>query len=97
LMKNAREAYRSEGRVVVRTAASARGPRSGLLVSVRDEGCGMSPRVQERALDEFFTTKAEGSGLGLAFVKRVVEAHEGELTIASEEGRGTTVSLWLPS
>jgi signal transduction histidine kinase len=56
----------------------------------------MSSRTRERALDDFFTTKAGGSGLGLAFVRRVAEVHQGDITLASREGRGTTVTLSLP-
>jgi signal transduction histidine kinase len=53
----------------------------------------ISVHVRERALDELFTTKATGSGLGLAFVKRVVEAHGGIVRLNSQEGKGTQVSL----
>jgi two-component system sensor histidine kinase HydH len=66
-----------------------------IYVSVRDEGPGMDPRTRERALEGFFTTKSQGSGLGLAFVRRVVEAHRGKLLIESQEGRGTTVRIEL--
>jgi two-component system, NtrC family, sensor histidine kinase HydH len=66
-------------------------------VSVEDTGEGMDARTRERAFDEFFTTKATGSGLGLAFVRRVVEAHGGEVSLTSREGRGTIVSLRLPA
>ena len=66
-----------------------------VFVAVRDEGPGMDPRTRERALEGFFTTKAQGSGLGLAFVRRVVEAHRGKLLIESQEGQGTTVRIEL--
>jgi signal transduction histidine kinase len=71
------------------------GERPWVFVSVRDEGPGMDPRTRERALEGFFTTKSQGSGLGLAFVRRVVEAHRGKLLIESHEGRGTTVRIEL--
>jgi signal transduction histidine kinase len=64
---------------------------------VEDTGCGMDARTRERAFDEFFTTKPSGSGLGLAFVRRIVEAHGGEVTLASELGRGTIVRVRLPA
>ncbi len=68
---------------------------SWVFVSVRDEGEGMDPRTRERALEGFFTTKSQGSGLGLTFVRRVIEAHHGKLLIDSREGRGTTVRIEL--
>ncbi len=71
--------------------------RAWIFVSVRDEGPGMDPRTRERALEGFFTTKSQGSGLGLAFVRRVVEAHRGKLLIESHEGVGTTVRIELRS
>jgi len=66
-----------------------------VFVAVRDDGPGMDPRTRERALEGFFTTKSHGSGLGLAFVRRVIEAHGGKLIIDSQEGSGTTVRIEL--
>lgn len=65
-------------------------------MEVEDTGEGMDARTRERAFDDFFTTKASGSGLGLAFVRRVVEAHGGEVLLTSREGRGTVVRMRLP-
>jgi two-component system, NtrC family, sensor histidine kinase HydH len=76
--------------------AAASTPRARVLIAVQDTGVGMDVRTRERALGGLFTTKKDGSGLGLTFVRRVVEAHRGALTVASEEGRGTTVTLELP-
>jgi two-component system, NtrC family, sensor histidine kinase HydH len=66
------------------------------MVSVEDSGVGMSARVRERALDDFFTTKKTGTGLGLPFVRRVAEAHGGEISLISKEGAGTTVRMFIP-
>lgn len=90
VLKNAREAA-PEKPVHVTTEPTP----GGCAVSVRDEGPGMDPRTKERALEGFFTTKSQGSGLGLAFVRRVVEAHGGTLTIDTREGHGTTVRIDL--
>jgi two-component system sensor histidine kinase HydH len=72
--------------------------REGALsLRVEDDGPGMDARTHERAFDEFFTTKATGSGLGLAFVSRVAHAHDGRARIESTPGRGTHVELLLPA
>ena len=67
-----------------------------MVLTVQDTGVGMNARMLERVFDDFFTTKAQGSGLGLAFVRRVVEAHEGRVQVPSVEGQGTTLRLHLP-
>jgi signal transduction histidine kinase len=64
---------------------------------IEDTGEGMDARQLERAFDDFFTTKAQGSGLGLAFARRVVEAHGGEVRLSSVLARGTTVEFVLPT
>jgi signal transduction histidine kinase len=96
LVRNAYEAMPQGGTLTVRTQREE--PEgTGVVLSVEDTGEGMDARARERAFDEFFTTKASGSGLGLAFVRRVVEAHGGEVALTSREGRGTIVRLRLPA
>jgi len=93
LVRNAMEAMPDGGTIVVSTAADG----SNVLLSVKDDGCGMDARTRERAFDDFFTTKPTGSGLGLAFVQRIVDAHGGQVSLGSEPGRGTVVRVRLPS
>lgn len=95
LVSNAIEALGRAGRVVLRTAASDE-DAPAVVLSVIDDGRGMDVRQQERAFDEFFTTKAAGSGLGLPFAKRVAEAHGGRIELESREGAGTRVRVVLP-
>jgi signal transduction histidine kinase len=73
-------------------------PGSYACVAVHDNGCGMSPEVQERAFEPFFTTKRVGSGtgLGLSMIYGVARDHGGAVTIESEPGSGTRVSVLLP-
>ncbi len=92
LVRNALEAMPRGGTLTVRTWQEG----DGVGLSVEDTGEGMNARTRERAFDDFYTTKATGSGLGLAFVRRVVEAHGGRVSLTSHEGRGTTVTLRLP-
>jgi signal transduction histidine kinase len=93
LVRNAFEAMPRGGVLTVRTQVEG----TGVALSVEDSGEGMNARTRERAFDDFYTTKATGSGLGLAFVRRVVEAHGGQVELTSQEGRGTTVTLRLPA
>lgn len=98
LVRNAREAMPEGGTLTLRTerAKRLRGQRSWVVLSVEDTGTGMDARARERATEEFFTTKAQGSGLGLAFVRRFAEAHGGMLSLESELQRGTRIDLQLP-
>jgi len=72
-------------------------PRQGVRVRIVDSGIGMSPEIAARAVEPFFTTKAqgEGTGLGLAQVYGVMKQSGGDLRIESEPGKGTTVDLSL--
>ena len=93
LVLNALQATPPGGRVVVRTA----GDRRRLLVAVADDGEGMSAETREKAFTPFFTTREEGTGLGLPLVRRIVEQHGGHVEIASTPGAGTTVTLAFPA
>ncbi len=95
LLRNAGEAMPQGGKVIVRTQLID-APRSAILLQVADDGPGMDVRVLERVTDEFYTTKPHGTGLGLAFVRRVAQAHGGELRLESTPGRGTSASIYLP-
>jgi len=66
-------------------------------ITVQDSGCGIPTEVLANIFDPYFTTKAEGSGLGLTTAYAIVIKHEGYITIASEVGVGTTVVIYLPA
>ena len=89
VVRNAVEATEKGGTVRIETSAR--------LVRVVDGGIGMDARERERAFEDFFTTKENGSGLGLAFARRVLVAHGGDVSLRSERGSGTTVELRLPA
>jgi two-component system, NtrC family, nitrogen regulation sensor histidine kinase NtrY len=93
LVKNAREAGSPPSEIRLEVATAAEG---GHRVSVIDRGPGMTDRVMENATVPSFTTKPNGSGMGLALCREIVDAHQGHLRIARREGGGTSVSFWLP-
>lgn len=95
ILRNALEASRPGGAIEI--AASGGKDASGFItVQVTDHGPGISRRNLKTIFQPFFTTKKRGTGLGLAIVKKIVDAHRGEISVESEEGRGTTVKLILP-
>lgn len=97
LVVNARDAMPSGGLLTIETRNV---PATGSVVlSVRDAGVGMSPEVMRRALEPLFTTKppGKGTGLGLSVVDGIVRQAGGILTIESQVGVGTLVSIEIPS
>ena len=96
LVQNACQSMRGGGRVDILVTRGTLPTGAAVSIEIRDHGHGMEPEVRERALDPFFTTRPSGTGLGLPIVQRIVEAHGGELVIASEGGSGTSVTLCLP-
>jgi len=63
---------------------------------VRDTGGGIAPDVLARIFEPFFSTKEEGTGIGLYVTQRIIESHRGTITCASEVGKGTTFRIELP-
>lgn len=97
LLRNAAEAMATggvHGRIEMRTEHLS--TKQSVLVSVRDEGCGLPDRIAVDLFTPFFTTKPEGLGIGLSISRSIVEGHNGELWAAPNEGRGTTFFLRLP-
>lgn len=106
LMVNARDAIGSAGDIQIsirpgRILADDSSESPGqeyVELQVRDDGCGMSPEVQARIFEPFYTTKGvgEGSGLGLSTVYGIVQQNKGQIFVKSQPGQGTTVSVILP-
>jgi len=106
LVRNAIEAMEGGGRLTLVTRLSmdplftkvdlGHGQRSMAEIQVIDDGQGIPKSVRARLFTPFFTTKDKGLGLGLALCHRIVEEHRGAIQVASEAGKGTTVSCFLP-
>jgi signal transduction histidine kinase len=94
---NARDAMQSGGTLTITTAIASDEPNT-VTIAVSDTGCGMPPEVAERAFDPFYTTKpaGKGTGLGLSQVYGIVKQCGGDVTLESNIGQGTTVTLRLP-
>jgi signal transduction histidine kinase len=92
VLQNSVEAIEDEGTIEVAIANED----YGTTISVRDDGHGMTPALKYKIFDLFHTTKAAGTGIGLAIVKKIVEAHEGAIDISSKPDRGTTFTISLP-
>ena len=93
LMMNAADATPSGGSITVSVTKKP----GGIGIVVTDTGAGIAPAIAERILEPFFTTKSagKGTGLGLPFVVQTAKLHGGDLTIASQVGKGTTMTMWL--
>jgi two-component system NtrC family sensor kinase len=92
LLMNAGQAIDGEGLITVSTAVDGR----CVAIEVADNGRGMPAEVQARVFEAFFTTRPEGTGLGLHLVRDIVQAHGGQVALHSQPGQGTRVTLRLP-
>jgi signal transduction histidine kinase len=100
LIRNGAESIGERGKIVLRAGTervSLGGrPINVSILEVEDNGKGISPEVQKRLFDPFYTTKAAGTGLGLSIAVRIIEQHGGALRYKTEIGRGTTFGIVLP-
>jgi signal transduction histidine kinase len=95
LLVNSSQALKGHGDITVTTSAAD----GECVIVVSDHGPGIPPEARERLFTPFFTTKARGTGLGLSTVKRIVEAHHGQIQVESTTSTGqggTTITLHLP-
>jgi two-component system, sporulation sensor kinase E len=92
IIKNALQAMPDGGLLRITAAASDR----FLAVAFRDNGSGISPEDISHIFEPYYTTKSDGSGIGLMIVQRIIQDHGGRMDVHSEPGVGTTFTMFLP-
>ena len=99
LLLNACEAAPSEGKLKAEThsAPGRDGSSVGVYVSITDNGEGIPQEILPRLFQPFFTTKPDGTGLGLAVTQRIVKEHGGTITAESQPGQGASFRVFLPA
>ncbi|MFQ5893441.1 MAG: GAF domain-containing protein, partial [Nitrospinota bacterium] len=96
LFANAMQAMPTGGTLTVQTEPWPTADGEGVIITISDTGGGVPQEVVENIFNPFFTTKQEGTGLGLALSKRVIEGHGGAIEVINREGEGVTFILRLP-
>lgn len=96
LVLNAIESIEDEGRVTVRLRRATNSHGDEALIEVSDTGCGIPPENRPRIFDALFTTKPDGTGIGLATVRRTAAAYHGRINFKTRVGRGSKFVFALP-
>ncbi|RPH88990.1 MAG: GHKL domain-containing protein, partial [Desulfobacteraceae bacterium] len=97
ILNNAIDAIGKKGKVMIKTRSLPK--NSELSVEITDNGPGIPKEKVDKIFDPFFTTKevGKGTGLGLSIVFSILEKLGGRIMVASEEGKGTTFTIYLPT
>jgi two-component system, NtrC family, nitrogen regulation sensor histidine kinase NtrY len=95
LFKNAAEASRENGTVEIFTRLQV-SPLKAVVLEIQDHGHGMNEETLQKLSTPYFTTKRKGTGLGLAIVEKIVKDHRGEITVKSQQGKGTLITILFP-
>jgi signal transduction histidine kinase len=96
LMENSLAACPDPVRIEIHCWEAANGNGPAVCLSVRDNGPGLSDEQKQKVFDAFYTTKSTGVGLGMAIVRRIVEAHGGQITVGSSPAPGAEFVITLP-
>jgi signal transduction histidine kinase len=96
ILENAITACPVQGQILIRCAAAMLGSRPAVQVALRDNGPGISAADRARVFEPFYTTKAKGTGLGMAIARRIVEAHGGTIELGDGLPRGAEFLVTLP-
>lgn len=93
LCMNSLDAARRKPQIQIKISLNLQGM---LSIVVQDNGCGIDSITRKHLFDPFFSTKVDGTGLGLAVVKSVIESHQGRIAVASRPGKGSRFRIFLP-
>jgi len=94
LLENAKQAIPAEREGLIEVTLKAEDGHA--LITITDNGHGISDEVAQRIFQPYFTTKSSGTGLGLAMTRKIIEFWKGSIWFESEEGKGTTFFVRLP-
>ena len=94
LLTNAAQAIEGEGAITI-SARQTAAPQEA-IIEIHDTGVGIAPEAIPKVFDPLYTTKVAGSGLGLPICKEIIENHQGRISLTSQAGQGTTVTIALP-
>ncbi len=97
IIKNAMEAMTPGGHLTIQLAQHKVGRSQEIEISIKNDGAPIPSDLVDKVFEPYFTTKRSGTGLGLASVKKIVEEHQGKITIDSDVEQGTTVTIRLPA
>jgi signal transduction histidine kinase len=97
LILNAFQAMNEGGTLTITTSLSSHDGRDYVRIDVADTGPGIPPQIREKIFSPFFTTKAQGTGLGLPICHKLVNLHNGFITVSSGEPSGTVFTIELPA
>jgi PAS domain S-box-containing protein len=96
ILDNALAATPDPTLIEITSSASQLGGRDAIRISVRDNGPGLTVEQRARIFESFYTTKTRGTGLGMAIVQRIIEAHGGRVELGPNQGQGAEIILILP-
>lgn len=94
ILKNSMEAFEREGDFKISITTDLK--KSHVQIKLCDNGCGMSKEVLDKIAEPFYTTKQNGTGLGISLSFEIIKAHGGKIQYSSEVGKGTTIVILLP-
>jgi signal transduction histidine kinase len=97
LILNAFQAMASGGKLSITTSRAFRQGQEYVRIDVADTGPGIPPQILEKIFTPFFTTKAQGTGLGLPICCKLINLHNGDIRVTSDDSHGTVFTVELPA